>query len=169
MVSDTIVSAIVAAVVSLIAAILSHLSQRKTIRSQRDQLERELQRKFTERLYDLRLESYPKAFEISDDLRGEFLFQRPVSTTQLRRVRARLAAWHKSTAGFLLSSDALKAYYEIRDALNVSNGVRFDFDRIRAIWQAKNGFRKALKADLNLLYLEESIPEQGTSSSAGRR
>ncbi|MDY6966024.1 MAG: hypothetical protein SVM80_08680 [Halobacteriota archaeon] len=72
--NPAILSAIIAALVSLSVAIISYFANRRKLRSDREALEIQLKRNFTEKLYDKRLEIYPLAFEITDSLRGEHLF-----------------------------------------------------------------------------------------------
>lgn len=155
---EKIIAGLIAAFVSLTVAILSHLASRKALRAQRENLEREMQRKLTEKLYDLRLKYYPKAFEITDQLRGEYLFKGLVLAKDLNVIREELMEWNKSKAGFILSESSIASYYEIRDSLaqNSTNDEGLSKPQIKKIWHAKNKFRGCLRSDLNLLYVEEN-------------
>ena len=162
-ISEKVMAAIIAAVVSLTVALVSYLTNKRTLSQQREQSERELQRRFTQKLYDLRLESYPEAFKITDKLTGEFLFKRRVAKDQVLEVRSKLLDWNRSRAGFLLSQESIKAFYEIRNALAVQpeDGDRtYSKSQLERIWKAKNRFRTSLRADVNLLYQEESEPDK---------
>jgi len=92
-------------------------SLEQQIQLQRHLLERQLERKFTEKLYDLRLERYPEAFEITDELRGEYIFENRIDSKTLMSIRKRLQEWNKTKAAFLLSEQSLKSFYRLRKAL----------------------------------------------------
>ena len=68
-----ILSAAIAAIVSLFNALISALANRRAIQAERERLERQLQRDMTTKLYDVRLEAYPKAIEITEGLRRSSL------------------------------------------------------------------------------------------------
>ena len=156
--NPVVLSASIAGVISLIGVLISFITNQHSIKTQGDRFEKELQRRFTDKLYELRLDSYPKAFEITDDLRGEFLFRKGISIKKLASIRLELSKWNKTKAGFLLSESSLREYYAIRDSLDFSppNDVLTE-DRMNTIWKCKNRFRSALKEDLNLLYVEEKM------------
>jgi len=77
-VPQPIVAGLVAGIVSLIVAVLSFYATVRTVRAERQKLERELTRRLTERLYDLRLKHYPRAFEITEGL-GKYAGRPPAS------------------------------------------------------------------------------------------
>lgn len=174
---EVLLPALVAAIISYLASLQALRSQReqqrqelnaqreileRELQSQKEHLERELQRKFTEKLYDLRLDMYPQAFEITDQLRGEYIFKDDLSQEALKDILTKIQDWNKTKAGFLLSKSSLNTFYELRKALGLhpeSNGKYSERQR-KQIWQCKNRFRGALKADVNLLYAEEKEPDQ---------
>ena len=174
---EVLLPALIAAIISYLASLQALRSQReqqrqelnaqrerleRELQSQKEHLERELQRKFTEKLYDLRLDMDPQAFEITDQLRGEYIFKGNLNQETLKEVRTKIQDWNKTKAGFLLSQNSLKAFYELRKSLGAhpeDNGKYSDRQR-KQIWQCKNRFRGALKADVNLLYAEEEEPDQ---------
>ena len=114
-----ILSAVVAAVVSLIVAVISSYNNRNALRAERDKLERELQRKLTEKLYDQRLEVYPEALEITDGLRPSRLLKRCETLTEeyFQEIVARLDKWQNTKAGFLLSENSFAKLNELRSIL----------------------------------------------------
>ncbi len=163
--SHAVLTALIAAAVSLIASLATYNATLRTLLNQRRMQERELERRFTEKLYELRLAAYPKAFAITDQLRGEHVFSGALLPELLHKVREELLEWNRAEAGFLMSQDALKAFYAIRDALarDPEDGVHYSRSQRKGIWTCKNRFRGLLKADLNLLYQEEQAPAEHTA------
>lgn len=163
---DTIVTAVIAAIVSaLVSVMVGLLNYRATVQkltNEKQMHEREMRRRMTEKLYDLRLEAYPKAFEITDQLRKDYIFAAGLDQEYLKQVSQELNEWYRSKAGFIISAKSIKAWYEIRNALNAKpkeNG-NFSESQRKKIWQAKNHFRGALRNDVNILYLEEEATEE---------
>jgi len=111
--NQVVLSASIAGLISLIGVFISLYTSQRTIKSQSERFEKELQRRFTDKLYELRLDSYPKAFEITDDLRREFLLKKVISIEKLTSIRMKLLRWNKTRAGFLLSESSLRDYYAI--------------------------------------------------------
>jgi hypothetical protein len=159
--SDAAFTALIAAFVSLLASLATYVAAMRSLKHQSKMQDRELGRRFTEKLYELRLASYPKAFFITDQLRSEYVFGEILSPDFLRKVLEDLLEWNKSSAGFLLSADSLKAYYAIRKMLSAvpEHTDKYSSTQRKSIWNCKNLFRAALKRDLDLLYVEEEAPE----------
>ncbi len=159
--SEAVLAAVIAAAVSGVAAVLSYVATQRKLAAERRNLNSAQRRRLTEKLYDLRLDCYPSAFEITDRLRGEYLFSDGleadggISRQEVTEVRSRLLKWHATKAGFVLSNSSLRAYYQLRDELADSSREPHSRNKVRRIWRAKNQFRGALKADLGLLYEEE--------------
>lgn len=159
--TEKIITALIAAAVSLVVSLLTYIATRRKIESEKERQERELQRRLTEKLYDLRLDSYPKAFEITDKLRGDIIKGGEVKKEYISKVLDELHEWHRTKAGFLLTELSLKAFYNLRSSLSVepSNDDLYSKKQRHEMWKCKNRFRGILKSDLNLLYQEESEPQ----------
>ena len=121
---ESLLPALVAALISYVASLRALRTQReqqkqelnaqrdrleRELQSQRDYLERKLQRDLTKKLYDLRLDMYPKAFEITDQLRSEYVFKEDLKQEFFQEVRTKIQDWNKTKAGFLLSKSSLKS------------------------------------------------------------
>jgi len=159
---DTVVfSALISAIVSLIVALISFYTNRRSMRQERELLELQLQRKFTEKLYDKRLDAYPLAFEITDLLSGEHIFSLQMNIQELLTIRERLLEWRRKH-GFIMSDEAISAFYELRDSLSLNPDETLSNKKRKSIFRAKNKFRRALRNDVNLLYFEEreGLPNQ---------
>jgi hypothetical protein len=89
------------------------------------------------------------------------VFGNHLSPDLLAKVRNELLEWNRTEAGFLMSHDALRAFYSIRDALALPPAHRDGYSRSqrKGVWTCKNRFRGLLKTDLNLLYQEEQAPD----------
>ena len=85
--TDALLTALIAGAVSLIASLATYVAAMRTFLHQKHMQEREFERRFTEKLYDMRLTAYPKAFTITDQLRGEHVFGNALSQDLLRKVR----------------------------------------------------------------------------------
>lgn len=156
---EKLVSALIAATVSLVVALLSAVASRRALAAERENLERQLQRRFTEKLYDLRLDHYPKIFEVTLKLRGQNL--KKGSTALTRESTTALAEsldeW-RGKSGFILSEAALEQFYALRRALRrkpASDGI-YSPEQLAEIWRARVGFHHALRADIGLLHDETS-------------
>ena len=77
--SSGIITVLISALVSLSVSFVSYKATKNRINQQREQFERELQRRVTERLYELRLASYPQAFKLTEPLLGTKLFQQGIT------------------------------------------------------------------------------------------
>ena len=152
---ETIIAATIAAIVAIIGAIISYFTNRKSVRTELQKVEIELNRKLTEKLYDKRLEMYPPAFEITDGLLGEYLFSSKISRDYLQTIYEQLMDWHKKV--IVLSDESLTAFQLLRTSLLtvIKSDEALSEENLRPIWLAKNGFRTALRKDLRLLYNEE--------------
>jgi hypothetical protein len=154
-----VVSAIIASSISLLIALIVYVTSVYTVKKEGARLERELQRKFTEKLYDKRLDAYPEAFVITDQTSGENLFRAQVTCHDLLMVRSRLVQWYRDK-GFVMSDTSIMAFYDLRKALDTDmiEGSVPDQQKLKDIFAAKNHFRASLRQDVNLLYSEEREP-----------
>lgn len=165
-----IITALIAAAVSLIVSMFSYWSLRKKIASEEKRHALDHKRKLAEKLLDLRLQSYPKAFEITDRLRGDIIKKGGDNTTPayIELTLDLLHTWHRESAGFLLTKESLHAYRALRSALQIppAKDQAYSKEQRLQMFRCKNRFRGTLKSDLNLLYIEESVEtDDGINSS----
>ncbi|UBF28491.1 hypothetical protein K9N68_11795 [Kovacikia minuta CCNUW1] len=154
-----ILSALIAAVVSLVVALISYISNRNALKSQREKLDRELQRSMTTKLYDKRLEIYPEAIQITEGLRKSRMEiqGKDISEAYFREIVVKLDEWHNTKAFLLLSEDSVQAFYALRRVTREKPELegKYSKEHLERIWHAKNAFRYALRSDIQLLYREE--------------
>lgn len=157
--TEIIIAALVAGLVSLLVSMLTIYSEKNKIKSEEKMLERELHRRLTEKLLDLRLAAYPRAFAITDKLRSDLILSKSsnISTDYIRGVLSELLDWQRDCAGFLFTDKSLKAYRKLREALSVepSSGDLYSKEQLKNIFNCKNVLRGCLKHDLTLLYNED--------------
>lgn len=152
----TLISAMVSIAVTLITVFVS----RNTIKAEREKLERELQRSMTVKLYDVRLESYPRAMEITEGLRNSRLAELAdgLSEAYFRGILKDLDDWHASRAAFIISRASLEKLWDLREALRQKPGPggKYSPEQIQRIVDTKGKFRKSLWSDMQLLFKEDA-------------
>jgi len=162
--TETLIAALVAAVVSLLVSLVTHATEKRKVESEEHTHEREMRRRLTEKLLDLRLVAYPKTFVVTDKLRGDLILQKgnDVSVDYVKGVLQELLEWQRDNAGFLLTKDSLRAYRALRAALAVEpeNGNSYSRNQRQKMFKCKNRFRGTLKSDLTLLYQEDFVEQE---------
>jgi hypothetical protein len=149
--TPSLVTAMTSLIISLVALFQFYRSQN----FQQKQFNKTINRNLTTKLYDLRLEIYPKAFEITDNIYkekgGNF------DTEKLKNILNELIEWKKGKLNLIISSEALESYYQLRDSLmkNPANNKNYSSEQIEKITNSNNNFRKQLRRDLGFLFKEE--------------
>src|SRR5690349_13541454 len=155
-----VLTTIVSAVVSLTVTLITVFVSRSSIRAEREKLERELQRSMTTRLYDARLESYPRAMEVTEGLRKSRLAEQPerLSQAYFRNILEELDQWHATRAAFIISRNSLEELWDLRAQLRQKPGPDGSYtpEQVQKIVDAKGKFRKSLWSDMQLLFKEDT-------------
>jgi len=142
--SDKVLAAIIAGLVSIfVSLITAYLSSR----SARKKFQMEVSEKYSERLVELRLEHYAKAFEIT----GRIIFnaKNRNSSEELHQIRIDIRNWWVGPAAILLSKESVYSYYEMEKVLKrITSGEKFKEDNARELFEANRKFRKMLRKDL---------------------
>lgn len=155
--TPSLVTAITSLVISLVALFQFYRNQN----FQQKQFNKTINRNLTTKLYDLRLEIYPRAFEITDniykDKGGNF------ETERLKNTLNELIEWKKGKLNLIISSEALESYYQLRNNLmkNPANNNNYSPEQIEKITNSNNNFRKQLRRDLGFLFKEEKERRNG--------
>lgn len=149
-----IVSAIVAGVVSLTISIIGYTASVRSIKSERERLELQLERHFTDRLYGLRLGNYPEAFRITESL------GKKNNPNQIQDISKQLKNWKAGEVSLILSQRARQSFYDLQAAINKQPETNKGFSEQQnlKIWKLRNLFRGELRRDLGLLF-EEDVDE----------
>jgi hypothetical protein len=116
-----------------------------------------MQRRITERFYELRLTHYPKAFELTEPLLGTKLFSKNITTSEIDTVLNGVNAWKATQATFIMSHKARESFFQLRECISdaLSWKEPFSEDQLRTIWESKNNFRLKLREDISLLFDED--------------
>lgn len=148
--STALLTAIIAAVTSLIVSVAGYFFQQREMRKRLDRM-------FTDRLYNMRLDCYPPAFDITDRI-----LRRPkpvgiISKEELEKTRYDLIDWKKGVVNIAISGASLIAYRNLINALNMGHALNNQYSdkQIEKIFNCRHELRRSLRADLGHLYKEE--------------
>lgn len=164
-VSSGILAAVIAAAVSLTVAAgsvtVTILTTRASLRRDHDRQVAELRRTMTERLYDRRVAVYPKLFLATDAFRRSRLNGAQDLQAHLVEALAEFDTWHAQEGGLLLSAQAYRRFIDLRLAVRHCIAHSVDSDEVEQmkhdIWVKKGRLREAMRADLGLLFDEDSL------------
>lgn len=147
--STELLTALIAAVTSLIVSAIGYFFQQK-------EMSKRLDRMFTDRLYNMRLECYPPAFDITDRILRRSKPELVIPKQDLEKIRHDLINWKKGVVNIAISDDSLMAYRDLVNVLNMGYGFndRYTDEQVEKIFDAKDKFRRNLRADLGYLYSE---------------
>jgi hypothetical protein len=150
-----VVSALIAGIVSLIGGVLTYRASLISTRHLYKSKERELSRKMTEKLVDLRLQTYPSAFQILSKLTEKELNESDITKQECLDIRKELMDWKNQKAVFLLSENAFKSYYKLLETLAISED-KLTKKEAHNVQQAKNDLSRKLRVDVNLIFEEDA-------------
>jgi hypothetical protein len=157
--SEDVKVALIAGAVALLVSTVGFLSTRIALQEQQKEFGRNLQSAYTERLYSLRLEYYPLAFTLTEQIQYRPHPQGIVNREDLQHIAQELYSWKTGTVSLIISKQTLDRFYELRDALSMNYGQREGFtrDQVEKIMNARNEFRRSLRKDVGLIHegLEE--------------
>lgn len=153
--SEYLTPSIVAALTSLIISLITLFQFFKNQRFQQKQFEKNLNRNLTNKLYELRLLHYPKAFEITDEIfkdkGGNY------DALKLKKSVEDLIKWKKGVVDLIISNEAHASFYLLRDCLmkNPAHNSDYSKEQVDKISVNAKEFRRQLKRDLGFLFREE--------------
>lgn len=150
-----LIPSLVAAVTSLIVCFIAYFQFLKSQRNEQDRFDKRLNRDLTSKLYDLRLEHYPLAFEITDNIykeRGGLL-----APSKMQKACDELINWKSGIVNLIISVESRDFFFKLRDGLmkNPAEGNKYSEAQIENIINLTRVFRKQLRRDLGFLYREE--------------
>lgn len=155
--ADFFTPSIIASLTALCVSFITLFQYFKNQRFQQKQFDKNLNRSLTTKLYDLRLEHYPKAYEITD-----FIYKQKggnYSFEELKNVLEELIEWKKGIINLIISVEARDSYYVLRDVLmkNPAHQESYSKEQVGNIFTANKSFRKQLRRDLGFMYREEKL------------
>ena len=153
--NEIITPSIIAALTSLIISIITLFQFFRSQKLQQKQFDKNLSRGLTSKLYDLRIDCYPKAFEITDSihkLKGGNYDPKIIQTAL-----AELIDWKKGIVSLVISVEALESFIALRDVLmrNPEKKYTYSSTQIENISHRTKEFRKQLRRDIGFLFREE--------------
>lgn len=158
---DFFTPSLITAVTSLIISLVALVQFYKSQNFQQKQFNKTINRNLTTKLYDLRLDIYPKAFEITDNIYKEKGGN--YDAEKLKSVLNELIEWKRGKLNLIISAEALASYYQLRENLmkNPANNAIYSAEQIEKITNSNNNFRKQLRRDLGFLFKEEKERRAG--------
>ena len=153
--NEIITPSIIAALTSLIISIITLFQFFRSQKLQQKHFDKKLSRGLTSKLYELRIDCYPKAFEITDSihkLKGGNYDPKIIQTAL-----AELIDWKKGIVSLVISVEALESFIALRDVLmrNPEKKDTYSSTQIENISHRTKEFRKQLRRDIGFLFREE--------------
>lgn len=123
-------------------------------------LQDELSQRSLEKLYSIRLECYPRAFEITERIRRTTREQGGInSRDELLKFHNDLWTWKSGQVSLALSRSSIDAFYELVKRLNKpcedSRNAIYSTAQIDKIMTARNTFRSSLRQDVGIKEVEK--------------
>ena len=150
-----LIPAIIAAITSFVISIITLLQSLHSQRFQQRQLEQTLNRNLTNKLYELRLANYPRAFEIIDKIHKQK--GGTYDPIMINTVLADLLEWKKGIVDLIISVETLESYFILRDSLmkNPETETYYSKQQVEKISNNTKDFKKQLRRDIGFLFREE--------------
>lgn len=156
--SNPYIPALIAAFISICGVFVSYIVNNKQLRQQEANILKQLQRPMTEKLYELRLKIYPKAFEITEKIKPERKPKFINTKEEVHEIYQELILWKNGEASIVLSNQSLYLFGELCKKLHKIPSPKSEYySSVQAenILKAKADFRKSLRKDMNFLYNED--------------
>ncbi|SFB72123.1 hypothetical protein SAMN04487907_101255 [Zunongwangia mangrovi] len=148
-------------IISISASIFSssityYLAVRKS-RNDKLNLEREISARYGEKLNELRLKYYGRAFELTD-LLGKRIRDEDDLPGIYKTLINGLRDWKTGEVNLILSDNSLNCFYELIEAskAELALGTKYNDQQLDKIWLKRTGFRNSLRQDLGILRLIDS-------------
>ena len=150
---DKIIAAIIAAAISIVGVGVNWVLSNRRLKIERRKLITERQSPFAEKVYQLRLDNYGEAFDITEYLRPG---SRGFKQENLDAMVDKLEQWRSGQVYLILGYESLEAYRELIGDLKRKPGTgdQYTEQQIEKIVGSKVKFRRALKQDLGVVYSE---------------
>jgi hypothetical protein len=152
--NDKVVTTIIAGGISTIGFVLTYYAARRKTRQELELFDRKLSNNYVEKLYELRIKHYGKAFEITDLVGKKIdktLGELPYCHQEvLKEIRA----WKSGEVNLVISEEALLLFYTLIEHLQLSvdaEGIYTEV-QLKELWNVRTNFRVALRSDLGLLH-----------------
>lgn len=153
--AEMTIAAIIAAFTSLFLSGITFYQFYRSQKMQQKQFDKKLDRNLTSKLYDLRINNYPKAFEITDKIHK--MKGGGYNPEVIQQVLVELIEWRKGVVSLIISVEALESFIALRDVLmkKPERECIYSSVQIDHISCKNKEFRKQLRRDIGFLFREE--------------
>jgi hypothetical protein len=155
--SDQLIAALVAGLVSMLVSGIAFASGWLALRAKSREVERQIRSSFMDKLYQLRLEQYPAAFEITKSLTRVPKIEKSFCRERMLELRAQLGEWINGPAGLIVSAQVMRCSYELRDVLGINYGDGDKYSRVQMekFVAAAATLRRELREDVRFLHIAD--------------
>lgn len=153
MLGSATVAALIAGSVSVIVSMIGFLVAKHKLRHEISLFTRQADVDLIKKLYELRLDLYGKAFDITDRI-----YRRSESDwfqeTDVRDWLNDLRDWKSGSVNLVISYGALNAFRELEQALATNPGHQSTYttNQIKKVYSLRDTFRSSLRKDVRLLH-----------------
>ena len=146
--------------VAIISALISYLVARITTKNEI----RKVQSEFTQKLYEKRLELYPRLLNLTQDIGKEMIWRKGTGETRLTgqetfqiayEALEGLIEWQKDTAiELVLSDESLEKFEKLKKALrsDPSQGKKYGRQQMDNFWKLREDLRDCLRKDVGIYH-----------------
>ncbi len=163
---DKLLTGLIAAVVSLTVSGIAFLSAWFGLKAKRRELERQLSGKYMEKLYELRLQEYPKAFGITKGLNTPPKGWKSFRREEILEKRNALIEWINGTSGLVASADVIKAVRPLISTLGApyGNGTEYQKAQMEKMIALTIQLRRELRRDVQYLHFADDSRRRRTET-----
>ena len=153
--SENLQVVLIAGSVSLVVSLIGVLSTLFVQKIQSRNTEKQIRTNVADKLLSLRLEHYPTTFTITEKIQRKKEPQRIITRQGLQEINNELIAWKTGIVSLILSKEAIDAFYDLRDTLNMGYAEKENFSReqVEKIMSARDKFRGVLRYDIGFLHV----------------
>jgi hypothetical protein len=160
--SENVQVALLAGIVSLFVTSIGLLSSFLIQRMQSRDAERQIRTEAATKLLSLRLEHYPRAFDITEKIQRRKKPERIIPRQELLDISKELYEWKTGIVNLILSQESIDAFYNLRESLGMGYAQKdaFSSEQVEKIMSARDEFRKSLRRDVGFLYKYPRLQKQ---------
>ena len=147
-------AALIAGAVSIIGTLIGIFLSLYREKLARDKFIQEQRRELAVKLYDRRLDVYPKAFDITEDL-GHLKGKSHSQIVEINKVAAdELRKWQRTDAALIMSAASVDTYYELLSQLGKqpARADGFEHKQHEKLRDVVTDFRSSLRRDIRMLH-----------------
>jgi len=153
--TNEILIAYIAAIASLIVSIVTYFQSHIEQKRLREEFEKSQKRTSTIKILELRLEHYPRAFEITqmlNKIKGDNF-----DPDNVKKILKEINKWRSGILRLIISDDSQDVLFELLNALrsNPANNGSYSKEQADKIWEARNKLRNKLRKDIGILHSED--------------